>query len=79
MKKILLYGLLVCGICIGCEKDSGPTFCWWCVDELGNDVTIIKDKTEQWTSKNAGKFEAVYNGGANIKTVCHSFEKTNCR
>lgn len=80
MKKFLYYSIIATMLTIGCSKDSGPTYCWWCIDNLGNDVTIVKDKTEEWAKKNSGKYRATYNYvGIEVNTICNSFDKTNCQ
>lgn len=67
--KNLIMALFIVATPFACKKDSGPVYCWSCIDAIGNETgTIYRDKTEKWANEHSGP-----NG------ICHGFQKVPCR
>ena len=83
MKKILLIAVLFSISFISCKKtdlNSGPTYCWKCVNSMGEALETIPDKTEAWAKANADKYVSTeMNVRGQYGDVCHELLKTECR
>lgn len=80
MKKLsyLIFSIILLYSCTKEKEDNGPTYCWQCIDEYGNNVNIIRGKTEKWAQDNIDKVRVDFSW-RDSSAVCHELNITNCR